>query len=563
MNRVFFERIIIADIAQKVAICQEFAPGLNVFTSSDNGMGKSCLLKSLYHSMGADVNFSDAWDAKGKIYITTISVNGKKYKVSRFDKAYIVSIEGGEEKYFNSISEGLREEFAEIFGLQIYVKDKSNKYKLGYPICYFLPYYIDQDYGWCLEPYQSFARHFQYHKRQKDEIIDYHLSLTSIDDVRAREKKDELKTLLTNAKSQLNELTKRNEALCKDLEGINVVLSDEEARLQMEEEKRLLTEKIEEIAQVREQIKALQEEYYHCSYYLDFIRRGKGHIVSGEEPVGGNYCPQCGCLLEDRILEDLRGACFAENKGFIVKQLQLNIDNIELQLDKSKRDYEELSTQLHAFHKSMQYMDYFKAVALKELLEKVISERGRLSSEIEKLKKEKNAIKLHDFKEERARLDKKYISKLKEYMKRLGAWTDENENKRIGEKLSGQGSQTPKGAFCQNLALIQIIAEDTDAKVQFPFVLDSPRGSEVSDISGEEIMTLLYASTGLSQIVLATLDFKRFVSPDVLKHVKLVELTRKNQLLDEESYLSYQFEIQQVAGAFEAMRVLKQDEKIK
>lgn len=76
-------------------------------------------------------------------------------------------------------------------------------------------------------------------------------------------------------------------------------------------------------------------------------------------------------------------------------------------------------------------------------------------------------------------------------------------------------------------------------------------------------MTLLYASTGLSQIVLATLDFKRFVSPDVLKHVKLVELTRKNQLLDEESYLSYQSEIQQVAGAFEAMRVLKQDEKIK
>lgn len=356
----------------------------------------------------------------------------------------------------------------------------------------------------------------------------------------------------------MKELSGRNEMLSKDLAGINIVLSDEKARLQMEEEKRLLTEKIEKIAKIREKIKSLQEEYYHCSYYLDFIKKGKGSILNREGQTSGNFCPQCGCLLEDRILEDLRGACFAENKGFIVKQLQLNVDNLSSQLDKHQQDYEVLSTQLHIFNKTMTCTDYFKATALKELLETVINEMGRVTSEIEQLKKDIKLIKIRDFKKERECLDKKFISRLKEYMKRLGAWTDENENKKIGEKLSGQGSQTPKGAFCQNLALIQIIAEDTNAKVQFPFVLDSPRGSEVSDVSGEEIMALLFKSK-LCQIILATLDFKRFVQPDVLQHINLVELSCKNQLLNEESYLIYQSEIMQIAGAFRAMQVLKKD----
>ena len=80
MKELFFNSILIADISKKTAKLQVFSKGFNVITSSDNHVGKSSLIKSLYYALGAEIEFDSTWDKNSKIYIVNFEVDKKKYK---------------------------------------------------------------------------------------------------------------------------------------------------------------------------------------------------------------------------------------------------------------------------------------------------------------------------------------------------------------------------------------------------------------------------------------------------------------------------------------------------
>lgn len=90
MKQVYFKSLMIADLQEHTARFQKFEKGLNVITSTDNHVGKSSLLKSLYYSLGAEVNFDSIWDIKSKLYIATISVDETDYLIVRRMKRFAV-----------------------------------------------------------------------------------------------------------------------------------------------------------------------------------------------------------------------------------------------------------------------------------------------------------------------------------------------------------------------------------------------------------------------------------------------------------------------------------------
>ena len=63
MKEVYFKKLMIADLQNRTARVQSFEKGLNVVTSADNHVGKSSLLKSLYYTLGAEVDFDSVWDS--------------------------------------------------------------------------------------------------------------------------------------------------------------------------------------------------------------------------------------------------------------------------------------------------------------------------------------------------------------------------------------------------------------------------------------------------------------------------------------------------------------------
>ena len=90
MKEVYFQSVLIADLQNRIARFQEFSAGLNIVTSSENHVGKSSLLKSLYYTLGAEVGFDTVWDKNSKLYVVNICVDEEKYRIARYMKRFAV-----------------------------------------------------------------------------------------------------------------------------------------------------------------------------------------------------------------------------------------------------------------------------------------------------------------------------------------------------------------------------------------------------------------------------------------------------------------------------------------
>ena len=90
---VIFNKIYIFDILTKEAFVTCFEKGLNIVTSSNidgTDRGKSVLLRSLYHTLGADAHFDKKWKNEDKVYILEFSVNDNIYFIYRHKKLFKV-----------------------------------------------------------------------------------------------------------------------------------------------------------------------------------------------------------------------------------------------------------------------------------------------------------------------------------------------------------------------------------------------------------------------------------------------------------------------------------------
>ena len=85
VKEVYFKSLMIADLQNRTARVQLFEKGLNVVTSADNHVGKSSLLKSLYYTLGAEVDYDSVWDKQSKLYIATLAVGEKEYRVAMYN----------------------------------------------------------------------------------------------------------------------------------------------------------------------------------------------------------------------------------------------------------------------------------------------------------------------------------------------------------------------------------------------------------------------------------------------------------------------------------------------
>ena len=81
-----FNSIYIFDVKKEEAYTMNFEEGINIITSSDidgTDRGKSVLLRSLYHSLGADAYFDSKWNESDKIYILKFEVQDNIYSIYR------------------------------------------------------------------------------------------------------------------------------------------------------------------------------------------------------------------------------------------------------------------------------------------------------------------------------------------------------------------------------------------------------------------------------------------------------------------------------------------------
>lgn len=195
MSNMYFKSILIADIQKHTARLIPFEKGLNVITSTENHVGKSSVIKSLYDTLGAEVRFDTRWNKDTKLTAVTIDVDGTEYRVIRFIKKFAI-FKGNELILLSdSVTKQLAPKFAEIFNFSVYLakKDDNKRVVQAPPAFTFMPYYIDQDKGWN-GLYDNFERMEQFAKPERAKSLYFHLGLYTKARIELQAKKTGLKT---------------------------------------------------------------------------------------------------------------------------------------------------------------------------------------------------------------------------------------------------------------------------------------------------------------------------------------------------------------------------------
>ena len=95
---MIIKKIYIFSSIDKKAKVVEFSDGKNIITSSaidGTDRGKSVIMKSMYHALGADCFFDDKWNDDDKTYIVNFKISSKEYYLYRCNKLF----KGFDEKF--------------------------------------------------------------------------------------------------------------------------------------------------------------------------------------------------------------------------------------------------------------------------------------------------------------------------------------------------------------------------------------------------------------------------------------------------------------------------------
>lgn len=554
---MIFNKILIADLNTKTAKLVNFTEGINVITNEENHVGKSSLVKSLYHSLGAEVGFDEMWDKKSKLYITEIIINNDIYKFVRHNGKFVVLKNDIIELITDSISVELAKYYEYILNFSVYLPNKNTgKHELAPPVFTFLPYYIDQDAGWGMEPYTSFQYLNQYNKKYRQTSLYYHLGVYNKDYIDLLAKIDKNKNEISTIDTKINEIKTPLAILQKEssflIQSENIGDFDSSFVISKE----ALEEIIKDVSISRDKIQKLESQLLQYSRQKNTIKEYNKIRKSNKLFVDNNQyipaCPKCGYIMSEEIYKIVQSQYAIANEEFILNQIEYLIKKVDEQLKIEKDNYVILAKKLKIEEEKIQNKEnkfeiYTKLKGLNSTIKHLEEEYNKLAGRKVYLENENKNLE----KEKRKITDKKLVdAKYEEYLHSdltsLGAWNSTFEKKlKISEPLKAQGTLSSKIILSQYTALYKTMNSlSIDSIPRFPFVIDSPRTKEASKLSSKEILDLILNIESLPQTIIVTVDFKDYVNPEFDNtNINIVTLTKQFELLNNHDYESYSSDI--------------------
>ncbi len=551
MKEVCFSRILIADLDKKTAHIEKFVKGLNVITSKDNHVGKSSLLKSLYYTMGAEIQFDKTWNKNSKLCVVSFTVGDIEYKIARWMKRFAVF----RSKYLIKLTDHITSELAplmeEIFGFAVYLPNKRTlRVEIAPPAFIYMPYYIDQDRGWS-GLYESFDYIEQYQKKERIKSLYYHLNIYTKNTVELLAERDRLKDRQEEFKHENFRLTTILTALNEEIQNLPPAETYDDLEISLQIPRERIAKMVGEIGKTRNLIQSLETTLYQYKYQLKVIRN---HIAvkdkSYKRILSDFVCPNCGYIPNEEIFSLVKKNYGILNEDYICQQIELLITSISEKLREAKNQYITQMSLLRdeeiAFKVEQdQFEVYVRHRGLKDSLHRFQEQLDFVCSEDDKI-----VTKLKEISNKLTRLpnkkkvEEKYIELARLNITKLGAWdVSYDKNIYLLKPIRAQGTLENKIILAQIIALFQTMDYFKSSATRFPFVVDSPRGNEASDKSSKEILKLITELNMLPQIILATIDYEEF-EEDLPIPALTINLTEQRNLLSDEVYSKNYTEIE-------------------
>ena len=561
MSEMYFKSILIADIVSHKARFQQFQKGLNVITSTNNHVGKSSLLKSLYHTLGANVKYDSVWNVNNKLFVLDFCVDNIDYRIVRQIKSFAVF--KGEELILvtSKVMSELAPLLEKIFHFGIYLDSKKDgRVTLAPPVFTFLPYYIDQDNGWS-ELYGSFQNQEQYKKHDRMKSLYYHLSIYTKSAVELMAQRDKLQEELDTLKTDATKLLDIIEALTDEIQGI--VPADDVAQFDknIQISKNKIRTLVKQIGEKRNRIQELEISLEQHEHQLQVIT--EYHTIAktaqSNQEIFTHSCQRCGYLYDDEIYNRVHANYLNVSDSYVKTYIGQVIISIRDDLQKEKQQYITLTKKLNNLetaysNKEDEFDLYIRHRGISESVDKLNTRLGKNQKEQSDIRKALKDIakELKSFPSKKE-VESKYIEFTRLNIIKLGAWNAAYDGTiKLLSPIKAQGTLENKIILSQFVGLFQTMEYFKTQTIRLPFVVDSPRGKEASQESSKEILSMIAGISMLPQVILATIDFNDYKDSlgDSAKNATVITLQKHNRLLDEADYITHEAEIEQLLNLF-------------
>lgn len=177
--KMLFKELYLFSPTDESARKVEFQPGINIITSSQEdgtNRGKSVIMRSLYHALGAEAHFENKWEGKNKVYILHFSIEESDYYIYRAANLYKVFDSDKNLLFITTKSRELSEQLKTITGFAVMLPNRqSDRLEITPPVYNYLPYFLDQDH-YDGSTFSSFSNLGQYqnYKQNSFPIVTLH-----------------------------------------------------------------------------------------------------------------------------------------------------------------------------------------------------------------------------------------------------------------------------------------------------------------------------------------------------------------------------------------------------
>jgi hypothetical protein len=521
-NQLLIKQLTILSIPEKSAKTATFHPQRNLITG-ENDVGKSSILKSIYHTLGADVHFDDVWEKADAISLLTFSYNNKDYKILRSrDHFGLFDIRGNLLQSFDSIIKGLSPHFAKLFNNKLQLKQSQTNQRIpASPAIQFLPFYIDQDKSWT-KPWDSFEGLGVFSSFKRD-LINFVTGIRPNEYFLLSERIDQLSAKLTTLKNELDVLSSAKKTVEKHIpkatfnidikafkRDIDRLLVKLEALKNKENEyrKNLIKQKNKEafidneIALVSKSIREINKDYEHSLNELD------GEIT----------CPTCNAIYENSmvsrfgLLEDI-DTCrsllsdYLEDKKKIAKEVAKLGSQLNMQVAKVR----EITSLLNEKKGKVRLKDLIQNESSKQVKDIFNRSQSNYSTQIGEIEEQKSSLeadrsKLNN-KERKDSILSRFKTLIDLFLIKLNVHTLNSDGfNDIPLSVKSQGSDTPRALLAYYYAILFVSKEFTSLPL-FPLVIDSPNQQDQDAANRHKIIKFIFDNTPDDyQLILGTVD---------------------------------------------------------
>lgn len=513
MRSLCFEKMTLLSKTEKKARTIEFSPNHNVILG-ENDVGKSTLIKSLYHTLGADTPqlSNNRWKRANAIYCLRFSVDGVAYTMVR-DERYFGLFDARNRLLgrFSGIARdgGVAARVNAMLGFKIDLETKNGDMKPAPPAYYYLPFYVDQDEGWNT-PWSSFVG-LGGVKDYRKNMVEYHLG------IRPQAHYDVQKDVFA-LNQTFSELSAEKEALIRvrdsyrtkkhidavDLDPASFKAEAEELVLQynsvyerQQDMLRLVKDARNRKLNFEGQISILDHAIHELDADYSYTESAKMDDVVD--------CPTCGTEFHNSIAErfgilDDIDYCrvLRDQRCKIIREIDLEIEDLNSKYAALANELSGIDELLMRKKDEISLADIVRSEGYKGILSSISNDlnaidarQADIEGQIAELKRS-----VESDRDLKAMITEHYRARMKDALNRLNVHVlGENDYRSVDRVIKNNaiGSDLPRALLAQYMSYLQTMARFSDFTV-CPMVIDSPLQQEQDETNASAIFDFIFSS---------------------------------------------------------------------